>query len=351
MPPRKPFSTSWPLAVLLCVATWDHPAAAQAQPQVPAPESDATDKGPSDDGGPSDRERAIGLFKQFGEAFEKEKFEEAYGYIKEAWALEPNFEMAANLGIVEVKLGKYADAANHFYFAFANVPSSQFEYYHKWFDPAYSEAKAQSAKVFVTVSPKDSVVLCNGAPIPAEVFYLAPGTHRIVAKSHSDQKEVTLVLAKNRKERVHIELRREARDRVDEAAQAATPGRSVSDAKDVRYETRIRPAVLWTGLGLSAVLGGVAIVYNQQAAGTEEEIKASPGSASQCAGNDSPDCQSLQKKRESLEDQRSNSVIFGVGSGFVLVGTALTTLLWTERVPVTATVTPQSATLRIHHAF
>src|SRR3954463_14437863 len=66
--------------------------------------------------------RARALYKKAAEAFEASQYTEARRLLLDAWALRQSYDVAASLGDTEIKLGLFAEAAEHLSFSVRNFP-------------------------------------------------------------------------------------------------------------------------------------------------------------------------------------------------------------------------------------
>src|SRR5688572_449503 len=57
--------------------------------------------------------RAVQIYTKGNLAAKNERWQEAYEAYAEAWKIKQHFQIAANLGRAELRLGKHRDAAEH----------------------------------------------------------------------------------------------------------------------------------------------------------------------------------------------------------------------------------------------
>ena len=101
--------TILPACLALCIAC---PSLARAD--TPAP-----------DGSAAVASKVGQLFDQAQAAFAKGDKQGAYEAYKAAWALQKSYDIAGNLGNVELKLGMHRDAAEHLAFALDDFPPTE----------------------------------------------------------------------------------------------------------------------------------------------------------------------------------------------------------------------------------
>lgn len=184
------------LAVAAAVALALAAAPAVAQPPVETVSADTPDE-------------ASKLFKKGNDAYKMKKWDEAEKAFEEAWALKQAYDIAGNLGDVEVFLGKYRDAAEHLEFSLRNWPAGQ-EVAKKRTAERYAEAKQKVGTLTLKVS-EGAEITVNGkaigkSPLPGPVF-IDPGAATIEAKigAKSAKKTVALDVGDSRELELVIE--------------------------------------------------------------------------------------------------------------------------------------------------
>ncbi|MGK3989981.1 PEGA domain-containing protein [Sorangium sp. So ce136] len=167
------------LAVLFTAATLiAAPDIAVAQPPAPqeAPASVA-----------EAAKRADASYRQGLRLYSDGKYAEAEAALASAWALNPTFDVAYNLGNTEYKLKKHREAAQYLSFALRHWPLMKAAAKLKvTAEQRLAESRAQVGAVTVTVGVAGAEVLVDGkavgrAPVEGEVF-VEPGEHRVEAR-------------------------------------------------------------------------------------------------------------------------------------------------------------------------
>jgi tetratricopeptide (TPR) repeat protein len=156
--------------------------------------------------------RARELFRQGNALYEADKPAEAEALYREAWALQKTWDIACNLGVVELDLGKHRDAAEHLAFALREYPAGEKAAGRTQLEERLAAAKAQVATLRIRVNVDGAEVLIDGktagtSPLPPDVFIL-PGSVAVRARAtghdatearvevrKGETKEVTLRLA------------------------------------------------------------------------------------------------------------------------------------------------------------
>jgi hypothetical protein len=116
----------------------------------------------------------------------KDRYAEAEPLMREAWGLKHSYDIAANLGIVEVNLKKWRDAAEHLKAALKTFPVNGKPEHKKLIEATLTTALGQVAALTIEVTPDKADVFVDGksvgtAPV-AEVVFVEPGVHRVEAR-------------------------------------------------------------------------------------------------------------------------------------------------------------------------
>ena len=129
------------------------------------------------------KNKADALFERGLDAYDKGHFQEASAAFRAAWALKQTFDIAGNLGLVEIKLGKLRDAAEHLAYALKHFPPTDSEDRRAGLQAKFDAARAQIAAVRISAAVTGAEVRVDNArvgatPLAAEIFVL-PGQHTI----------------------------------------------------------------------------------------------------------------------------------------------------------------------------
>lgn len=302
------FSTALALPAL---AT-DPPAAKQA----PVAKPTLSPKPP-----PSERagDRVGALFDQAQAAFAKGDMQGALAAYQEAWALQKSYDIAGNMGNVELKLGMYRDAAKHLSFAFFNFPPTG--------DPALKQAllkkvwevQDQVARIRVAVSEEGAEVWVNGKLAGTsqigETLFLDPGEIVVEAK---------LSGYANARQALHLD---KGGAKLVEMKLVPLPPPVV-----VTEKRSAVPAIVAGGLAVGAAAAGVGLFV--ASSGKRTDALALSNSIvhedhQRCVGPGPIDqrCAELDSTARAASVLRDASVGMFVGAGVLAAG-ALTYLLW-----------------------
>ena len=190
-PPVPPAATSDPTT----------PSAAPVAPAVPP---SASAQLPPED-------RADELFARGNDAFDKGQLDEAYSLYQQAWALKRTYDIAGNLGQVELKLGKFRDAAEHLDFTLRLFPPTGKSEPREAIRRAFDAARKEVGALVVTVNVEGAKVSVDGkeiglSPFDAPVF-VEPGKRSIEASLEAHlPTRISIDIAKNESRDVGLSL-------------------------------------------------------------------------------------------------------------------------------------------------
>lgn len=109
-------------------------------------------------------DKARQLYMEGLGALEKSQWADAHASFLAAWRIKPQYQIASNLGLSEVKLGKYRDAAEHLTYYMREAPAKKVQERLRA-KVLLDEALAKVATVKLIVVPAGADVLVNGASI------------------------------------------------------------------------------------------------------------------------------------------------------------------------------------------
>jgi hypothetical protein len=267
-------------------------------------------KAPAHGAGAKAPDRADELFDQAAGAFDAGRYAEAQAKLEAAWALKKTYDIAGNLGVVEVKLGKHAAAAEHLTWALAHFPPTETTKARRGYEQELQKARAQVAALRVRVSIEGADVMVNGrpagkAPLGDEVFVEAGvvsvtaqregyvGAQQVVTVAKGEAREVTLALAP-----------------VKAAGRSVVPGVVLGS---------VAGAALVTGIGLFAA--------GRAKEGTIRDLHDAIVKAGHIcvsgAVNEDPRCSDLESRASAGNTLQKAGVGLLVGAGAAAVGTVI----------------------------
>lgn len=105
---------------------------------------------------------------------------------RQAWALKQSYDIGGNLGIAELNLEKYCDAAEHLSFALKRFPANGKPAHRELLHDKLEKAKEHVGALAITVSAPGAEVFVDGkrlglAPL-SELVFVAPGTRKMEAR-------------------------------------------------------------------------------------------------------------------------------------------------------------------------
>ncbi len=250
-------------------------------------------------------DEADSLYRQGREAFQRGDVEAAYRAFVEAYARKPSAEIAGNLGVIELKLGRSRDAAEHLDNALRQFPIGANPAAKKQLEGQLEAAKRGVATVKLEVTPAGARLEVDGralgtAPLEVDV-YVEPGTRRFSASlAEHAPSEVVLPLEAGARRVVTIAL---AKTR----SAASLGGRPpVPDDDRPLWPIVTSSAVAAAGLGLGIGFLANALAIEDALAG------ASCPSPAACEAEFGADVDALNTSR----------VVAGTGFGLAAVGLA-----------------------------
>ncbi|WP_437591786.1 PEGA domain-containing protein [Sorangium sp. So ce1000] len=162
----------WTLSIAVALLA---PAAGaqQAASRAEAQESDAM------------TDRARQLFEDGVKAASAGKWADAHAAFLAAWGLKPHYQIASNLGVACLRVGKPRDAAEYLTRYLREAPATKVQERQRA-EASLQEARAQVAALTVRVAPDGAEVTVDGASIGraplADPVFLDPGRHDVGAK-------------------------------------------------------------------------------------------------------------------------------------------------------------------------
>lgn len=296
------------------------------------------------------------LFRKGKEHFAAEAYDKAYYCYKKHWDLQPSYDVAGNLGNLEVtKLGKYADGAAHLQYARDHLPGSlepaTREATLKRIDELLRDALARVGRLRLSVAPEGATVQVDGsvvgkAPLQAPL-YLDPGPHTLLLELAGHRREERRVTAvAGAEETLQVTLA--------PAEGESVPGESGPST------TKLAIGLTGAGVGVAGVVAGIVLLVVSNGAGDDAEalraqIASDPTAPAQnpCGEGPSPHA-SCADLREAAEDEltfRNAGIATLVVGGALLVGSVLYLVIPTSDDQEAARVEPTPLGLRVRGRF
>lgn len=281
---------------------------------------------------PSAADSAKALYDAGVDLTAQKDFAGAEAKFLQAWALQKSYDVAANLGEVEMQLGKFPEAAQFFTFALRNYPASGKKEKREWIEGRLTEAKSKSATVTVTVNVPGAEVKINGkpagkAPIDGEVF-IAPGDCTVEATAPDHEPFTQTIRAKaGGSHQVRAEL--------------SLPKKSLI------------PGIAVGGVGVASLVAGVALYVvstskYEEARQLHGEIAGSAAGQDHCVDgqNPNPKCADLKAAADLSDALYTPGLALTIG-GAVLTAAGGAYLVYALRSPASAPPTTGAAPPRV----
>lgn len=325
---------SWPIALVLgcAIGAGGRASADPASDAATTPRAEET---------PKDRARSFVLDAE--DAAADGRWGYAEDLVRSAWELEKTYDVAANLGDLELKNGKPRAAAKHLSYSLRALPPTASAADQKRIRARFEEARKQVTAISVRVQPEGASVLVDGevagtAPLADDVF-VDPGEHTITAQREGYEAVTQIVRAdKGDALEVKLELRPKAapsapRPTMLAPAPASSAAFSTAAFNAVKIPERDGPRMSVIAAGGAIVILGTALGVGLEAgankfsmaADMKKEVLDQRFGATAC--HDEPfartDCDELWGSLEMLDTLRlASRISFGV-AGAALGGSIL----------------------------
>jgi len=257
-----------------------------------------------------DTARAKELYEMGNKLYDEQKWAEAEAAYQSAWNLRKSFDLAGNLGDVEMQLGQYRDAAEHLSYAYDGMPTGEKPEVRAALAKRIEEARQQVGVLTIKTNVVGAQLYVDGklvgqAPLEKPIF-VDIGQRVIEARlnGHDDVLR-TIDVTKGSTQDIELQL-------VPKVGGGAGP--STGNAK--------RTVIIAVGAGLAAAGIGTGIGFWAAASGKTSDadgIRAglTPGACPGTAADIAAKCTSL---KSTLND---HDTYFNVGTGMFTTGLLL----------------------------
>lgn len=208
--------------------------------------------------------------------YEAGRFPDAEAKGEKAWAQRKTVDIAVTLAEVELKLGKFDEAAQHLHYAKKTVNVSESEAIRRRIEDLYERARAESGAVVLIPSVPGCEARVAGKPdtiaISDDPIFVTPGTVEVtVSKQGHEPATVKISVAKAERKQVPVELKPIKGDVV------------IPPPPD---EKPLWPTILLAGIGAAALGTGIGLtVAGSSAYGNAEDLaSACPTPTDACIG-------------------------------------------------------------------
>lgn len=283
---------------------------------------------------------AARLYRDGNRAFEQKRWAEAEAAYLKAWAIVKTFDVAANLGEVELKLGKPRLAAEHLAFSLRAAPPSAKAAQIDRTRHFLEEAKKAVGTLRLTPSVADAEVWIDGARVAAEdvqaEVFVDPGAHEVVARREGyEPAKETVAAAPGSSQEVKLTLRPvEAAPPPGPTVPAPGPAAPAPASKQERSIVPIVVLGAGSAVGLVVAIGATA-ASNGASADVYEQGSSILAEGGQCAapvGGFVDRCAKLADAGSSVDTFANVAAVGYVASGVLAIG-AVTYALWPAAAP------------------
>lgn len=255
-------------------------------------------------------------FAEGAAAHKAGRFAEAEALFLKAWAVKKTWDVAANLGLAQVNLGKHVEAAEHLAYALQWFPASELAATKEVLERRLKSAREEIGALTVTVNVDGAEVRVNGevkgtSPLQAELF-VAPG-------------DVTIEASKSGYEPVRRKLT---------VAKGANETPALTLAPTAPKDRNKLPAYVIGGAGIAALIaGGVLIgVAESTKSGLSAEAPRGPDGKPVCwttpkPGGATAECDAFRAKIGTVNTEGDAGIGLLIGGG-ALLGVAAAYWLW-----------------------
>jgi tetratricopeptide (TPR) repeat protein len=283
------------------------------------------------------------LFQRARTLHDQKKWTEAEALYRQAWEQQRTFKIAANLALVELKLEKPRDAAEHLDFALRNLPAD---------DPKIVEARAHLERMLaeaskqvgtatVHVEESGAKLLVDGepagtTPLDAPLF-LTPGPHALrIEKAGFQSATTNLTVTAGESYDVPLKLAPAQPSAPPPVPVQPHPAPISSEASS---SSSLRTAVLIGEAALTLTATGFGIAYAIQSSNHNEQAQhvsdglssAYPGDLSVCSPSSQvrpPECSELESSRERATELGQMATAAFITAGALAATTVATYFLW-----------------------
>jgi hypothetical protein len=279
----------------------------------------------------------------------KNDWEGARAALLKAWEIRPLATIAANLGYVELKLGKYREAAEHLQYFLVKAPADRPE---RRADAEQQLAECHKHIAIISVKANvDGAQLTMDAsevgqtPLTKQLF-VEPGMHTFKASRPGYQSELRTISVEADRD-VVLQFTLQTELNVPKEPAAAAQSASTENVAAERPGIQPRTWFLIGGSAATAISLGVGIAYRlkagslgDDASSTLAQIDSLPDTTSsqratsaECfnrTGTAQTLCEQLWATRRQQDSSTNTSTAAFVTAGVLGVATAVTYFLWPE---------------------
>jgi hypothetical protein len=276
--------------------------------------------------------------------YAKNDLEGAREAFQRAWDLRQHAAIAASLGEVELKLGRYRDAAQHLSFYLAHLPPGK-ETMRTEAEQQLAECKRHVGTVKVSVEPSDAMVLVDGSAVaegPQELL-LEPGAHSLqaVASGRLSPKESFSIAAGETRQTMLVIVPAPTATPppaagIEPARERPTPApQPAAESSDTKFWVEVGGA---TAAAVGVALGVTFTLKSNRASSHADELlgqiqsESDPklvASGSECTATPTPRaCAAYSQARIDTKQAKNIAIGSFIGGGVLALATVGTLALW-----------------------
>jgi hypothetical protein len=132
-------------------------------------------------------DEAQSLFDKGNAAYDAGKYETALEHFASVWKLRRTHDLAATMAQAEMKLGRYAAAAEHLRYALAHFPLTGKTETKKRMEAMLADAKARVGAITVRMNVPEAAITVDGTAVDGSLTggetFLSPGQHVLEASA------------------------------------------------------------------------------------------------------------------------------------------------------------------------
>jgi hypothetical protein len=280
---------------------------------------------------PPPPETADSLYNQGNEAYDRGDFALAFELYSGAFKLRKSYDVARNLGVTELKLGKYKLAVQHLSYSLSLYPSNRADTKKQvveWLE----QAKAEVGSVHILLDPESAACKLNGAALSREEqggdIVVDPGDVEVECGGVAGHRTGKSTASVKKGERVEVSVK------LERAASVQGP----KGPGPVSTSGHMRRTVLWmsgaivsvASIGVGVTTGILSIAKAGEADGMLADLREKTGRKAPCAAPAAPGCEGLLALRRE-QDALGNTAFWTLITGGVMA--AATTFYGTVTQP------------------
>ena len=243
------------------------------------------------DGSPAISDRARALYAEGIKAADAKNWAGAHAAFMEAYKQSDHYQIAANLGSMEIKLGRYRDAAEHLAVYLRKAPSDKVKDRMRAL-AFFEEAKKKVGTVQVRVNVNGAEILVDDKVVslspPVDDLFVDPGPRFIKARMAGHKSsETTLEAGPGTTHQVTLTLEKMAPDAPPPPKLVKTAAPPPSPPEPVPFKPQKEIIIAGISVGAVGILAGTisAIVssgYGSSAEDRRDVLLQRPGGGSAC---------------------------------------------------------------------